>query len=130
MADLYASDDHRLCFFADDLTLVAEVNINGRSWKQAPNSLTFTLESQVARAGLSQTLRLRNYAQGTYVVADGRVASGTDVTVSVSFTSTAQEYVGPGGAMRARITWAPINDEAPSQDGWLHCIDTAKWTIE
>ena len=29
--------------------------------------------------------------------------------------------------VRARISWNPINDEDPSQDGWLHYLDYFAW---
>lgn len=30
---------------------------------------------------------------------------------------------------RHRITWNPLNDENPSQDGWLHRVDFAEWRL-
>lgn len=130
LRSLFYADDSRLCVFGDDLTLTAEVTISGTSPYVVPSKLRFSFESSVARSGLSQTVRLGNYAASAYVVVDGRVATGEDSSFEVVFTSHAAEYVGPNGVMRAKVTWSPINDEAPSQDGWVHCIDLVRWVVE
>lgn len=129
LASLYDSDDDWLSIFPDEVTLRTQVEVGGNSRLQVPSSLAFSFEGSVERSGLSQLLQLRNYSTGTFDTVDGRVATVADGTVEILVNSGAPNYVGPNGSVLARITWQPINDEDPSQDGWLHKIDVVQWTV-
>jgi hypothetical protein len=129
LPSLMSSDDDCLAVFPDEFTLQAQVIIDGVSPIASPTRLRFTLESSVGRFGLGQVIRLRNFVSNNWTAVDGRVASTSDFTVSATLTATAPNHVRGDGLMRAEITWGPINDEDPSQDGWIHCIDLATWRV-
>ncbi len=124
-----SSDNSRYEVFNDENTLAATVRLDGTAPPIVPTELRFTLESSVARPGLSQLIRMRNYSSGGNPVVDGRVATLSDTSVTVVLNSSATSYVGPNRELEATVNWAPINDEDPSQDGWIHAIDLAKWTV-
>ena len=93
----------------------------------APSSLTFHLETAVGRNGVSQQVDMFDFSDGVYVRCDGRIAPTSVSTVSVTKTTDANRIVGPENMLRGRLSWSPINDEDPFQDGWFHFIDVAKW---
>lgn len=127
LASLFTSDDDCVSLFPDSATAIAQVELFGVSRLQSPSSMTFTLEASAERLGLSQALEFYNYAAGKFDFVSGTVAPTTDTSVDVTLTTTAPNYVGPNLALRARVTWAPINDEDPAQDGWLHRLDLVDW---
>ncbi|MFN8220114.1 MAG: hypothetical protein U0S12_08305 [Fimbriimonadales bacterium] len=129
LESLYAAEGNEVCLFPDENSFEGEINFYGTSPVERPSSFTFRLVSEAGRLGLSQVVRLRNYATDTYDLVDGRVAPNIPTTVSVTLTHNVSDYVGPNRALRARVNWAMINDEAPSQDGWPLCVDVAMWTV-
>jgi hypothetical protein len=52
----------------------------------------------------------------------------SDIFTSLPIPSASQ-FVGSSGQMKLRVTWAPINDEDPTQDGWLHYVDVVRWFV-
>lgn len=88
------------------------------------------LESEVAvdRGGLAQTIHLYNYSGARWQLFESSVASSQDRYLQVNVPAPAQ-FVGPGQEIQYRVTWSPINDEDPSQDGWPHRLDVVRWHI-
>lgn len=129
LESLYRSDDDRLGVFPDEVTLAAEVELTATSPNLTPGELVFKFEGSAERQGLSQTIRLYNYSLGRFDVVSGLVSATEDASVEVNLGSGSSAYVGPAGALKARVRWQPINDEDPSQDGWLHAIDVANWIV-
>ncbi len=129
LLSLLESDNNELNIFPDDMTLIARIEISGIAPISNPAAIRFALESSVDRVGLVQSIGLLNYASNTFTVVDGRVATTADSLVNLVVSNNAPDFVGPGGAMVAQITWQPINDEDPAQDGWIHSIDRVAWTM-
>lgn len=130
LESLVASDDVRLCVFPDPSSLMAQVSFDSVSPIMSPSSLKFTFEGHVARPGLSQALTLRDFDLNQDVFVDGRVAPVEDQVVEVFLTTSLDRYVGSGGTLSAKVSWMPINDEDPAQDGWLHCVDQVRWWLD
>ena len=126
---LTASDDNYLCVFPSDASLLAQIVFFGSTAVTNPSALSFTLEYNVQRPGLSYSLDLRRYSNGQWVNKAGGVATTADSTQVAAVTTGANEYISANGDLAARVTWGPVNDEDPSQDGWNHCVDVAKWTL-
>lgn len=127
LSSILENDDVCWSCFNDSGTLMASVEMSGYSAVLSPPSILVTFEAAVARGGLAQVLSLWNYDLGSFVTLDGRNATTSDQTVSVSINENTASYIDPLGVMRLRVIWGPINDEAPTQDGWLHSIDLVRW---
>lgn len=128
LASLAASDDNRLRTFSDSASLSCEIEVNGTTTVLAPTSLGMVVEAAAERLGLAMSIRAFNYESGVFNSVFGSTASATDTTYTFTFTGTAGDYVGPNGELATRIRWTPINDEDPSQDGWLHALDKVAWS--
>lgn len=119
------SDNNGLAIFNDPNTLAAGIEFMGVTSQVAPNSVTWSLEASVARPGLQQELAMKNQITGVYQVVGGSVATTFDSVSSV--TVNGGTYVGVNGEIGSRVRWSPINDEDPSQDGWLHTVDQSAY---
>lgn len=128
LSSLSASDDNSLSVFNDATSLGAKIEFTGTSPTANPNCVEFTIEQRVDRPGLAFNTWLYNYQTASFVILGGGTATLTDITSSGSKEGSA--YVGSGNQVRARVTWNPINDEDPSQDGWLHRVDLAQFFIQ
>lgn len=130
LAKLLQSDDDRLTLFNDANDLSAQVIFFGTSTNFVPTSMTFKVEMSVARPGLQHQIHQFNFNTNQYDAVVGAVSTSTDTVYEVTLTTTAQAHVNSDtGDVRARVTWSPINDEDPSQDGWLHAVDQVSWTV-
>lgn len=129
LLSLLNSDNNRLVIFPDDVTQTSQIEISGTAPFSNPTSLRFAFESSVGRTGLGQSIRLRNFGTNSFTLIDGRIATTTDSLVDTVVSTNAPNFIGPAGLMVAQITWQPINDEDPAQDGWAHNIDRAAWTL-
>ena len=87
-----------------------------------------SIEASVTRPGLSQAIALLNKATSNFDVLRSDAASTTDATYSSTQTTGVRNYV-DGSVIRGRIFWDTVNDEDPSQDGWLNCIDLVQITV-
>lgn len=126
---LTASDDNKLCVFNDATTLTAGVQFDGSTTITNPSSFKFRFEYNVARPGLAYAASLYRWTTGTYVFGGGNTATTSDSSVEIVLSSNRSDYVGNAGALRSKVTFGPINDEDPSQDGWLHCFDLVEWEL-
>lgn len=129
LSSLLSSDDERLCLFPDGDSQVGQVEFTGTTDKLDPSEVAFTLEYSVLRPGLSYSLDLYNDDFSRWTSFSGGIAATADTEVIVVATLNAGAYVSPSGGLRSRVTWQPINDEDPSQDGWLQCVDFGQWSV-
>lgn len=118
---LYASDDDRLSIFNDPETLQAEIEVVSSRHRTTGTGMSIVFETSVGRPGLALAVRLFNVTNSTNDFIHGATASATDR--KVEFTSTSSDYVSSTGDVKLNFAWSPINDEDPSQDGWLHSLD-------
>ncbi|HMS54347.1 MAG TPA: hypothetical protein PKA27_03010 [Fimbriimonadaceae bacterium] len=126
LQSLVASDDNSLQVFNDATSLVAQVSMSINGGFTNPSAMRVMAETSVARPGLSEAILMEDFINGGYDVLIGRVATTTDTLATVDLTTSAATYVSGSGGMNGRVTWMPINDEDPSQDGWLHTVDMFK----
>ncbi|HMS54648.1 MAG TPA: hypothetical protein PKA27_04545 [Fimbriimonadaceae bacterium] len=131
LTNLYESDDARVSAFSSPETLGTIVEFSTDLPQANLSRLDFTQESKVDRPGLGRSVSLFNVVSTSWNVVSGGTASLTDVTTTASITSDTGRYIDSATRQtRARLAWAPINDEDPSQDGWLHAIDFVIWSVE
>jgi choice-of-anchor B domain-containing protein len=125
---LKVSDNDSLNLFNDESSLEAIVQLEGRSAVKRLGSVKATVESSVARSGLTQSIYFYRFSDNTWQSMGGTVATLTDSTTEVILNTSTMDYVAANGDLRARVVFSPVNDEDPSQDGWLHSIDLFTWT--
>ena len=123
------SDDSRVRIFNDDTTLIGQVEFYGSTTFLTPSECTLTVEHSDARPGLAFVVDQYNYDAPGFDAEVGGEEFSTDSVTTVSLGAAAGAHVSATGAMTARVTWAPVNDEDPSQDGWLQDVDQVKWTV-
>ncbi len=125
LASLTTSDDAAYCILSDDATLQGEIEFSGFLSNAAPSKLEFVVEQSVGRPGLSYQIDFLK-TNATYQSITGGVAPTAD-SIVYAVAATPSQFIGAGNFVGARINWAPVNDEDPSQDGWLLCVDVAHW---
>lgn len=123
LESLMNSDDDQYCLLSDTDTLQASAEFQGHL--NAPGLLTVSasVESMATRLGLSQVISLYNHQIATFEVCGGGIASGTETITQVSGDASKYVNLDSQGLVRCLVSWSPINDEEPAQDGWLLCID-------
>ena len=121
------SDDIRMTLFNDPVDLEACVDYFGVGPIGTPSTLRLKVETSVARPGLGQSISMLNFDNLQWTLVSGAVASLDDTTYEAELTTTANAHTGDTGEVKTRIRWTPINDEDPSQDGWLHSVDYVHW---
>ena len=130
LSALTASDDVKVEVFNDPTNLMAQIEYNATTTATGVTSLTFNAETSAARPGLALAIALYNHTTTNWTTVAGRTEPQSDTLSTVNLTTTAADYVGAGGELAARTTWSPINDEDPSQDGWLHFVDLVNWNVQ
>ena len=130
LSSLLNSDDNRLTIFNDSDSLVATVEVFSVASAAPTRTYKVTAEASVARPGLTQELAVFNYANNGFETVDGSIAPTSDTVREVVLSTTPGNYVGGGLQVRIQLSWAPVNDEDPSQDGWLHRVDQVVWNVD
>lgn len=129
LSSLLASDDVSLTMFNDSLTLGTTVEITSApTTNLSSQDITTTVEVSAARNGLAVSGSLKNFTTGVFTQFFGAVSPTVDATYT--FTATSPSYIDAGGHVLLRLHWNPINDEAPSQDGWVHSVDFVSFRIK
>lgn len=129
LASLAASDDNRLCFFNDEFSLTASVVFNANTSLSALTEISCSAETLVERLGIAVTMSFFRATTNQFVVVGGTTATSTDSVLTASVTTNADSFRDSNGDISMKLDFAPINDEDPSQDGWLHCVDQVVWTL-
>lgn len=125
---LKTSDDIRLCLFNDADSLQATLELSGKSAVKRLSSIRVRVEASVARPGVSQTLSAFRYSDSSWQVIGGVTAAVTDSVNESTISTNTMNYTDGLGNLKVRLAFAPINDEDPAQDGWLHEVDQLVWT--
>lgn len=126
---LFTTDNNSLSLFPDPVSQFAQIEITGTATVSTPIAIRFSFEGRVERLGIAQATQMFNYTNNNWVFIDSRVGTTQDSAFDSNIGVNAPQFVGPAGIIKARVTWQPINDEDPTQDGWLHAIDVATWTL-
>lgn len=125
--EILHSDDVSLQVLNDDATFVTQIVFYSMGVPDGLDELRFKFEGHTGRPGLYQAVAWFNYLSGQWLTLDSRMAPTSDVTIEVTVASNLARFIGPDGEVKARTTWAPYNDEDPTQDGWLSSVDCACW---
>ncbi|HMS53800.1 MAG TPA: choice-of-anchor B family protein [Fimbriimonadaceae bacterium] len=128
LASLKNSDDDRLELFNDATTLAATIELNAKSGVKRLSSIKVKVEASVARPGLSQSVMAFRFSDSSWQLVGGTTASTTDAVSESTISTNVGNFVDAQGNLRIRLSFAPINDEDPAQDGWLHSVDQVNWT--
>ncbi len=129
LASLFQVDGDMLSMFNDPSSLGATIEVSGISPVASPQLMGLSLTTTVDRPGLAQTSEVFKYSTQVWEIFSGNVALPAGLKVGTCFSTTANNYVGSGLELKMRVRWIPINDEDPTQDGWLHSVDQVQWRI-
>jgi hypothetical protein len=132
LAQLANSDNRYLELFNDETSLTASVEFRAflSAELRTPLVMTVTYEAAVTRPGLSEQLRVFNDQLNLFQTRIGITASQNDVfRHSSNAAAPANDIRGADGRVRIQLIWDPINDEDPTQDGWIHRLDLVQWVI-
>ena len=128
LAQLMSSDDQDLFVINDTDSLLCSVEFVGVYQGPEPRTMRFKVEGHATRFGLANSISLYNWSASSYVEMIGAEATTIDAAVGVEVPS--YNYIQGGtGTMKARLDWAPVNDEDPSQDGWVLATDYVQWLL-
>lgn len=127
VADLGNSDDQRYRIFNDSTTLAGIFEVQGTSTVLSPTSIQVDFELSTERLGLAYAVDLYNFSSNAYQNATGGTATGSDTYYQRTITNNAAQFVSGSGEVKARVSVRPINDEDPSQDGWVIATDQFRW---
>jgi hypothetical protein len=96
-----------------------------------PSSLEMKAVFKTQRPGQLYNWLAMNYDTGFWTAIGGGNALMADQTVQhiVPAVNTPSKYIDNYGFMKMRLQWSPVNDEDPSQDGWLDQVDEVTWTV-
>ncbi|HMS55828.1 MAG TPA: hypothetical protein PKA27_10540 [Fimbriimonadaceae bacterium] len=129
--DMAASDNRYFSAFNDEVNMECAVVALSVSPVTSPVEFTLGVEANAQRRGLAQSVSLFNYQTSQFVQIDGTAASTADQVRTSRVTTQPSRFINQlTRQVAVQIKWQPINDEDPSQDGWLHNVDQVYWSIE
>lgn len=126
---LMSSDNVSLTAFDDDGTLETSILVESLAANTVATSFSVSVERSAGRPGLSEAIDVFNYVTDRFVNLSGGIAPTSDLTSTFQLQSGVSDYIAANRTVSLRVSWAPINDEDPSQDGWLNGIDAVSWEI-
>ncbi|HLK14296.1 MAG TPA: kelch repeat-containing protein, partial [Fimbriimonadaceae bacterium] len=128
-------------FFADGNTLNAltgptlnpseapiQLVVSGTTTVTSPTSFSFTVTAKMNTPGIAQSVSLWNYSTGTYDVLDTRAIGTSNLSVTVTPGGSLSRYVGPGGAVQARIAYVQTGPTLVFR--WAASVDLSNWLIQ
>ena len=127
VSSLLNSDNSRYSALSDDSTLGATMEMFGMMTVVDPTCVWFNYESVAGRPGLAEEVSFYDTVANQWASMFGRVAPINDSATTVTVLQNTARFKSGLGLVGARIQWRPINDEDPSQDGWLLSLDQASW---
>ncbi|HMS54990.1 MAG TPA: hypothetical protein PKA27_06280 [Fimbriimonadaceae bacterium] len=130
LEDLLISDNECICIFNDPETMATQVIATAGGMTEPTDVLRMVLESYIERKGMSINIEWFDFDANAWVLVDGRVAQTAESSVVIERVGNTGRFISAMGEVKTRITWFPINDEDPAQDGWLSVIDELSWLAE
>lgn len=127
IGSLFWSDDNRYQVFNDPEALRVTLELHGHMPYLELSKNFLIAENSVDRLGLAVAIRAYNFIQNKWVTVGGAVGTTADTFHVGAIVTNPLEFRDSLGNVMARVTWGPINDEAPAQDGWLHNLDLFAW---
>jgi hypothetical protein len=116
--------------YNDPYTLTATMSFEGLCSLRTPTFISLSVTANVPRFGLAQAVKAYDYTNQRFITVDGRVASTQPLALDINLTSLRSMIVNDDRHMMVQVSWSPINDEDPSQDGWPHQLDRCNWTVQ
>lgn len=128
LTNLFNSDDAQVSGFNDATSLQCEIEVTGNVFNSAPGTFVVRLEQRVDRPGLAYAVKQFNYQTNTFQTIGGGSSLLTDIASQIIITTTPSRFIRSSDKqVVTRVQVGPINDEDPSQDGWLHFWDVINW---
>jgi hypothetical protein len=128
LSSLFTSDDDALSGFNDESSLQCELETFGTVFNSSPTTFVVKVEMKVDRPGLSYQINQFNYNTNAFQNLGGGVSTLNDTPYQINVTTTPSRFIRSSDKqVKTRVLIGPINDEDPSQDGWLHYWDVITW---
>lgn len=125
LTSLDADDDNQYCSFNDPVTLACSMELVAEVNAVDALVMGYDMIYKVDRPGLACAIYLYKDSTNAYAFNQGFTANTAEESRSFQTATAAEaaDYVSATGQVKMRIDFAPINEEDPSQDGWLHCLE-------
>ncbi|HLK14426.1 MAG TPA: hypothetical protein VKT78_06450 [Fimbriimonadaceae bacterium] len=132
LSSLYFADGNTLQVLIGPTLNTSESPIQvvstGLSPTLTPTSIKITVRSAVNTPGTSETIALWDYATSAYVTVDSRPMTTTYQTVTVTVPGNASDYIGAGGAIQAKVSYAQTGPTIVNR--WQANVDMINWMIQ
>jgi len=125
---LVDSDDSRIEVFSDSFFDQVELNLRADGTVPFHINARVRVEAYSARGGVAQVVWIGNSDGTTWTLLGSETASTSDSVREYPVPETVN--LNGVNSLRARLAWRPINDDSPSQDGWLVGIDEFQWLLD
>lgn len=128
LASLLSNDSNRLLVINDENDAAAEVHFTGTVPTGTYASARLRMETISVRDDQSVFYDLFNYQANDFDNIGFSISTLTDSIVDSDVTSNVARYIGPAGAMKARVTFIPSQD-LDSGDGWSSGVDFVNFIV-
>lgn len=123
-SNLCASDDDYFTLFNSETTFAADFYVQFDNLIDNSEYIYSYVEVSAERGGLALSRYMWNSDGGGWILVGGSVCPLNDVAyLWGSGQGNANPYILSDGRAWSRVRTQPINDEDPSQDGWLTRVD-------
>lgn len=129
VSDLQAYGGGSVSIFSDPVTLGGRIELRGASPVAVPATMSFVWAGSTDRLGLIESVQMLDVTTGSWVQVAGRIGAITNAYGLVPSVPSPARFVGGNSNARAALSWEPLNDEDPTQDGWLQHLDFALWRV-
>ena len=131
VGDLQTNNNVRVEYFNDPTSLTSEIWLDMTQGYDDIYSIYGYVESRIARPGVAERIYMWDWTSTQWDFFAGRNLPTNDsywIPIS-NYTADPDRYTSTAGKMYISIVHQPINDEDPSQDGWLSGLDRCYWYI-
>lgn len=129
VASLAVSDNNEFSLLSDSITLAGSAVISG-SVPAEVLTIEVVMESRADRLGIAEQVQIKNWSTGNWLSIGGRIATGSDSFWNSATVANSVPFRRFDGEVQSRISWNPVNDEDPSQDGWALALDRVLFAYE
>ena len=129
IAQLASSDNAYVSAFPDEVSLDCTIEVDSNAPFFTLGQISVNTETGAARPGLQEAVSAYNQVSSAFEVVSGRAAPTVDSPLSVSLATPSNYINNTTRQVRVAVSWTPINDEDPAQDGWLLRMDAFKLVV-
>lgn len=130
LGDLATWDENSMQFLPDAESLMTTVGLYDHVVMKDPSTIQLQAVLASTRPGLAYSLHLFNWNGNQWEQSAGGAAPVNFTPIWVSKSVNAPNYIRQSdGLLSAYVRWVPVNDEDPSQDGWLTSVNVFQYTL-